>query len=188
MDFPLSPITKSAMCCGCGRVCSCHIDSNEQVSGSHRLKPYHPSSSSFRPWLPSWFDSSDRHEDQSNDVCHEVASATNDVKQLDERVYPTQRRRQYHEVATTIQEDTLPSFTAIGHPSLKIYKFRLPPHLLHLLDDIVDGCSEHADSLSTGWRTFLYSLTKQDIALRDIPGMYETSRPIIHHIKRTIER
>ena len=187
MDFPLSPITKSAMCCGCGgRVCSCHIDSNEQVGGSHRLK--YPSSISFRPWLPAWFDNSDRHKDQSNDICREVASATNDVKQLDERVYPTQRRREYHEVATTIQEDTLPSFTTIGHPSLKIYKFRLPPHLLHLLDEIVDGCSEHADSLSTGWRTFLYSLTKQDIALRDIPGMYETSRPIIHHIKRTIER
>lgn len=177
------------MCCGCGKAVCSSIDCNEQeVSGSHRLKPYHPSSSSFRPWLPSWFDSSDRHEDQSNNVCHEVASVANNVKQLDERVYPTQRRREYHEVATSIQEDTLPSFTTIGHPSLKIYKFRLPPHLLHLLDEIVDGCSEHADSLSTGWRTFLYSLTKQDIALRDIPGMYETSRPIVHHIKRTIER
>jgi len=168
---------------GCGRACSCHT---EQVSGSHRLKPY-PSSSSFRPWLPSWFDSSDRHGDQSNDVCREVSSATNNVKQPDERVYPTQRRREYHE-QVAIQEDTLPSFTTIGHPSLKIYKFCLPPHLLHLLDEIVDGCSEHADSLSTGWRTFLYSLTKQDIALRDIPGMYETTRPIIHHIKRTIEK
>ncbi|KAL7552935.1 hypothetical protein ACHAWF_016189 [Thalassiosira exigua] len=27
-----------------------------------------------------------------------------------------------------------------------------------------------------------------DIALRDVPGMYEASRPIIHYIKRYIER
>ena len=66
-------------------------------------------------------------------------------------------------------------------------------------------------------RTYLYSLTKQvsyklrlyscmcisfiismmccchclkneqDIALRDVPGMYESSRPIIHYIRRQIE-
>ena len=38
------------------------------------------------------------------------------------------------------------------------------------------------------FRTYLYSLTKQDIALRDIPGMYETSKPIIHYIKKFMER
>lgn len=37
-------------------------------------------------------------------------------------------------------------------------------------------------------RTYLYSLTKQDIALRDVPGMYEASRPVIHFVKRYIER
>ena len=38
------------------------------------------------------------------------------------------------------------------------------------------------------FRTYLYSLTKQDIALRDVPRLYEAARPITHHIKRTIER
>jgi hypothetical protein len=37
-------------------------------------------------------------------------------------------------------------------------------------------------------RTHLYSLTKQDVALRDVPGMYDASRPIMHYIKRAIER
>ena len=37
-------------------------------------------------------------------------------------------------------------------------------------------------------RTYLYSLTKQDIALRDVPSMYEASRPIIHYIKHQMER
>jgi hypothetical protein len=36
-------------------------------------------------------------------------------------------------------------------------------------------------------RTYLYSLTKQDVALIDVPGMYEASRPIMHYIKHTIE-
>lgn len=38
------------------------------------------------------------------------------------------------------------------------------------------------------YRTYLYSLTKQDVALIDVPGMlYEASRPIMHYIKHTIE-
>jgi hypothetical protein len=39
----------------------------------------------------------------------------------------------------------------------------------------------------SAFRTYLYSLTKQDIALRDIPKLYEASRPIISYIKQTIE-
>ena len=99
-------------------------------------------------------------------------------------VFPTQACRQDH----IPNDPILPSFTIIGHPSLRIYKFRLPNHLLHLLDHIVDGCVDHASTLTTGWMTYLYSLTKQDIALRDVPGLYEASKPIIHHIKRTIEK
>ena len=36
-------------------------------------------------------------------------------------------------------------------------------------------------------RTYLYSLTKQDIPLRDVPGMYEAARPIVHYIRHQIE-
>lgn len=33
----------------------------------------------------------------------------------------------------------------------------------------------------------LYSLTKCDIAVRDIPGLYEVARPIVSYVKRSIE-
>ena len=39
-----------------------------------------------------------------------------------------------------------------------------------------------------GWETYLYSLTKQDIAIRDINGLYDIARPIVSFVKRTIER
>jgi hypothetical protein len=90
--------------------------------------------------------------------------------------YPTQSLL-YHEPVCVI-----------GHPSLKIYKLQLPPHLLHILDHVVTGCDEYAATLPGGWMTFLYSLTKQDIALRDVPGMHEAATPIITYIKNTIKR
>lgn len=90
--------------------------------------------------------------------------------------YPTQAQRVHQPVCV------------IGHPSLKIFKFKLPPHLLHLLDHIVNGCDEYASTLPGGWMTYLYSLTKQDIAVRDVPGMYDSSKPIISFIKSTIKR
>ena len=92
--------------------------------------------------------------------------------------YPTQSQRvHYHG-----------PICCIGHPSLKIYKFRLPPHLRNLLDHIVNGCDEYAATLPGGWSTYLYSLTKQDIALRDVPGMYRVATPIVSYIKDTMER
>ncbi len=92
--------------------------------------------------------------------------------------YPTQAQRvRYHEPVCVI-----------GHPSLKIYKFQLPPHLLHLLDHIVNGCDDYASTLPGGWMTYLYSLTKQDIAVRDVPGMYKAATPIISYVRSTIKR
>eukprot|EP00985_Skeletonema_marinoi_P023670 scaffold15894_cov103-Skeletonema_marinoi.AAC.1 len=94
--------------------------------------------------------------------------------------YPTQAQRvHYHEPVPVC---------IIGHPSLKIYKFQLPPHLLHLLDHIVNGCDDYAATLPGGWMTYLYSLTKQDIAVRDVPGMYKAATPIISYVKSTIKR
>lgn len=90
--------------------------------------------------------------------------------------YPTQAQRVHHEPV------------CVGHPQLKIFKFKLPPHLLHLLDHIVNGCDEYASSRPGGWMTYLYSLTKQDIAIRDVPGMYKAATPIISYVKSTIKR
>jgi hypothetical protein len=77
-------------------------------------------------------------------------------------------------------------YQVVGHPSLKIFRVRLPPHLLHLLDGIVLGCEAHAATLPNGWFTDLYSLTKQDIALRKIPHLYDAAKPITSYMKRSI--
>eukprot|EP00957_Ditylum_brightwellii_P018106 1363776-Ditylum_brightwellii.AAC.1 len=77
-------------------------------------------------------------------------------------------------------------YEIIGHPCLNIYRLKLPPHLLHLLSTIVIGCEEYASLLPNGWLTDLYSLTKQDIALREIPHIYNAARPIVSYIKRSL--
>lgn len=71
--------------------------------------------------------------------------------------------------------------------SLGLHRIRLPSHLLHILDTIVLGCEAHAITLDGGWATDLYSLTKQDIALREIPALYHAAKPIIKYIHRTME-
>ena len=74
----------------------------------------------------------------------------------------------------------------IGHPSLRIYKLQLPASLMKLLDQIVGGCELHAQGRPSGWRTDLYSLTRQDLALMDVPGMMEKATPILHYLSRCI--
>ncbi len=103
---------------------------------------------------------------------------------------PTQFQRMPNQRSASMPHDLMPppTFSIIGHPSLQIYRFQLPYHLLHLLDYIVEECQSFVSKTSTGWLTYLYSLTKQDIALRDIPGLYEASRPITSFVKRTIEQ
>lgn len=74
----------------------------------------------------------------------------------------------------------------VGHPSLRIYKLRLPASLVLLLDQIIDGCERHARCSPSGWRTDLYSLTRQDIALMDAPGTMEKAMPILDYLTRCI--
>ena len=101
----------------------------------------------------------------------------NEYAKMNTIQYPVQTRRVHYYYP----------ICSIGHPSLNIYKFHLPPHLLHLLDYIVNGCNQYAATLPGGWITYLYSLTKQDIAIRDVPGMYKAATPIIAYVKNTIK-
>ena len=73
-------------------------------------------------------------------------------------------------------------YESIGDPRLEIYKARLPPRLLNLLDTIVMRSEIYAANQPTGWHTDLYSLTRQDLALCDIPGMSQFIQPIVHTI------
>jgi hypothetical protein len=74
----------------------------------------------------------------------------------------------------------------IGSPSLRIYRLRLPSDQLERLDRIIEGCEAHAKKRATGWHTDLYSLTRQDLALADIPGMMDIAMPILHYLSRCI--
>ena len=99
--------------------------------------------------------------------------------------FPPQAR---HHVPSTAQtaKVSLPLYhhEIVGHPSLNLHRLRLPSHLMPLLDTIVRDCEKYTASLTRGWKTDLYSLTKQDIALREIPHTYNTARPIVSYIKR----
>jgi len=101
--------------------------------------------------------------------------------------YPVQARYAPPQVPRNIKMSTMTFYhQVVGDPSLKIFRVRLPPHLLHLLDGIVLGCEAHAATLPNGWLTELYSLTKQDIALRKIPHLYDATKPITSYMKRSI--
>ncbi|KAL3937927.1 MAG: hypothetical protein SGBAC_007063 [Bacillariaceae sp.] len=69
-----------------------------------------------------------------------------------------------------------------------MYRLSLPPQLIHCqLDSIVAHAERFAkDHLVNGWHTDLYSLTKQDIALRDIPGMAQKIQPIFDFVTYAI--
>ena len=101
--------------------------------------------------------------------------------------FPVQTRYSFGKVRRTSLEAPLPFYNheVVGHPSLKIHRLKLPSYLLPLLDTIVSGCEMHASTLPTGWQTDLYSLTKQDIALREIPHIYNAAKPVISYIQKT---
>ena len=100
--------------------------------------------------------------------------------------FPVQARYQFGQPKRMSVQAPLPlcNHEMIGHPSFKIHRMRLPSHLLPLLDTIISGCEMHASNLRNGWQTDLYSLTKQDIALREIPHIYNAAKPIVSYIKK----
>jgi hypothetical protein len=78
-------------------------------------------------------------------------------------------------------------YETIGNPSLGIFRLQLPMDLVvGKLDPIISHAEQFALNLPHGWNTDLYSLTKQDIALREIPGMAQRIRPIFNYISEAI--
>lgn len=75
----------------------------------------------------------------------------------------------------------------IGDPSLNIYCLKLPTELIHRIDGIISQSEKYAATLPTGWKTDLYSLTKQDLALQEIPGMIPRIKPIYDYIVHAIQ-
>jgi hypothetical protein len=78
-------------------------------------------------------------------------------------------------------------YERIGDPSLRVFRLRLPRELASRLDGIIAHSERHAQALPGGWKTDLYSLTKQDMALRDIPGMTQRIHPVFDYISQAIQ-
>lgn len=141
---------KSKLCkflsCGCRRTCSCK--SAKPTDNSAKQYPYGAGywSPYPGPWVPSWFDNTDKPGEQR--VPGEI-----ELYRGGRFVFPIQSRRTHRNESATIPCSPIlrPEHSVVGHPSLKIYRFRLPPHLLPLLDLIKDGCCDHANSLPSGW-------------------------------------
>jgi hypothetical protein len=78
-------------------------------------------------------------------------------------------------------------YERIGDPALRIFKLQLPRSLVGRLDGIIAHSERYAEGLPEGWKTELYSLTRQDLALRDIPGMTPRIRPIFEYVTKAIQ-
>ncbi|KAG7354642.1 hypothetical protein IV203_003998 [Nitzschia inconspicua] len=90
-----------------------------------------------------------------------------------------------------VYRDTYPNqrivYEHVGLPHLKIFKVKLPQTLIDTcLDPIIEGSEKHALSLRHGWKTELYSLTKCDVACRDIPGIQQYVQPVFHYVCQAI--
>jgi len=76
--------------------------------------------------------------------------------------------------------------TTIGPPQMGVYRLRLPAALLPLLPVIVRRAEEHASQRPGGWRTRLYSLTQQDLAIADIPGGLGLAQAITEFVVQVV--
>ena len=80
------------------------------------------------------------------------------------------------------------SYERIGDPSLGIFKLRLPKFMIDTLDDVVALAENHVATTRQGsWKTELYSLTRQDMAMRQIPGMKALIDPVLDYLTKTME-
>lgn len=80
------------------------------------------------------------------------------------------------------------SIQPVGHPSLGVYRGRLPEHIIATLPALITKSEAAAAATEGHWKTNLYSLTKQDLPVRQIPGSQPLVEPIqafiLDHIRR----
>ena len=80
------------------------------------------------------------------------------------------------------------SYGRIGDPSLGIFKMRLPEVMIDTLDDVIALAEHHVATRCHGsWNTELYSLTRQDMAMRQIPGMKALIDPVVDYLATTMQ-
>ena len=80
------------------------------------------------------------------------------------------------------------SAITIGPPQYKVFQTRLPDVLLPLLPAIMVRSEEHAMLRPGGWQTYLYSLTKQDLPLAEIPGGMTLVQPLTDFVVWSLQQ
>ena len=79
----------------------------------------------------------------------------------------------------------------LSPPHLQVFQSRLPTHLLSKCDVLIEHCEQHAAKRIGGWQTNLFSLTKQDIAVKDLPSDWqcpELGDYVVHTIETLYQR
>jgi hypothetical protein len=146
--------------CGCRRICSCKGNKSDEQYYDNSSKHYLSGAAcSWSPcpswsWIPMWFDNAEKaHEYPTIYRCEMGIAHETDNDGVRKPALPTQSRRVQHDEIASVPNALIlpPCYSVVGHPSFKIYKFQLPPRLLHLLDRIVGGCANYANSLPNGW-------------------------------------
>jgi hypothetical protein len=105
-------------------------------------------------------------------------------------LYPTQSvvDRDYSHTKEDPHDETARSMVPVGPRSLGIFLGRLPAHLTASLSDLIDLAEQRAATLPDKWKTDLYSLTKQDLPVREIPGSRQLVQPVSQIICEQIRR
>lgn len=93
-----------------------------------------------------------------------------------------------HRITSSSPRPSL-TYERIGNPCLGIFKLSLPRRLTQTLHGIVGHAENHVAMThpNGSWKTELYSVTRQDVALRKIPGMSTRIEPIVDYITRAMQ-
>jgi hypothetical protein len=76
----------------------------------------------------------------------------------------------------------------LGPAHLQVFKMKLPFYAADTFQRIIDACEDHARHQLDQWETNLYSLTKQDIAVADVPGGPALVQGIQDYVVDTVRR
>ena len=151
----------------CRTKCSCKVTTIAKHHHHHQTK-HDPIESDYwpvnpcQPWVSSLW-SGPSYEPNSRPTVgmpsksypHDHANSTDD--ECTRKILPAPSISRSDEFPSntllkksTIPNNPVPSYSIIGHPALRIFKFKLPNHLLPLLQLIVEACQDHSLTLSKG--------------------------------------
>jgi hypothetical protein len=94
----------------------------------------------------------------------------------------------YEGSTETKTSEDIPSFATVGAPEMMVYRTRLPTSLRPLLPVIIGKSEQHVRLTRNGdWTTNLYSLTKQDLPVSDLPGGLALTQALTDYVVHSIQ-